>query len=1041
MTEFEKYFKSLQSQKISDITEHSHRPALQDLVESLAGAKIKVLHEPKREGKFGSPDFKITHTESIIGYIENKKIDENLNKILESPQIKKYQSLSDNILITNYIEWIWLREGKTQQRETLCFLNDIENKKAKLDSTKVSSVEKLIKSFFSQAPKEIADVKLLAEALAARARLLKDSLLDELKRQEIEPTKGRLYQLYETFKSYVFHELSVSEFSDAFSQNLVYGLFLAKLNADVKPINLNNAWDYIPSSFELIKELVDFLKELKRDEYRETKWIVEEVLTIMNNLDLRAIHESLSFSKRKKNTENYDPYIYLYEKFLAAYDKKLRQAKGVYYTPPQVVNFIVRAIDDILVNTFKIKEGLGDRDKVTVLDFATGTGTFLVEVLQQIFDKPPLGSGKKDLVVKEHILKNIFGFEYLIAPYTIAHLKLSQFLKDNGYNLGEKERLQIFLTNTLDPVNLQQRIPFLPALTEESKQAQKIKDKPILVITGNPPYSIHSKNNGDWIKGKIEDYKFIDGQKLKERNPKGLQDDYVKFIRFAQDKMDKVEEGIVGIITNHTFLFNPTFPGMRRSLMKTFNQMYFVNLHGNAKMKEKTPEGDKDENVFDIEQGVAISIMIKKNGLPQKVFYSDFYGSRKSKYESSLEETLKSIEWKVLTPNSPNYLFQPINEELKEKYNNYWGLLQIFNLSSSGIKTHRDHFAYAFEKNELKKRIADFKDDKISNDRISEKYLLKETPSFSLNKSRKQIKTLKNTDQFFQLTQYRPFDDRFLFFNEAIIDRPRKEIMLNIQEKNIAIISGRAGQVIGGPEWNLSFITDKISDVNLFYRGGAVLFPLYILRNGIEAIFFEQNKNEVREPKAHYGKEAKEFHREENFTKLFFEFRNENYNGTKPEAILAYIYAILHSPTYRSKYAEFLKMDFPRIPFTNDIKVFKELSELGAELIKVHLLETKIENSVGNFLGNGNNVIDEIRLEVEKRIGRLFINKTQYFDNVSKEIFEFNIGGYPVLHKYLSERKRMKLHFELDHLELMIKALDFTIKQMNKIDKQTKNWI
>lgn len=377
MSAFDKYFKTLQGHSLDSITEHSHRSALQQLLENLAGSKIKILHEPKREGKFGSPDFKITKAESIIGYVENKSVNENLDKVLKSDQIKKYQSLSDNILITNYAEWIWIKEGKVLKREILCYRTDIENKRAKLDEKKAEAVEKLIKSFLSQAPKQIGDAKVLAEALAVRAKLLKDFLLDELKHQETEHTEGRLFQLYETFKTYVFHELTISEFADAFSQNLVYGLFLAKLNADVKPVSLNNAWDYIPSTFELIKELVDFLKELKREEYRETRWIVEEVLTIMNNLDLKAIQESLSFSKRKKDGEKtYDPYIYLYEKFLAAYDKKLREAKGVYYTPPQVVNFIVRAIDDILINTFNIKDGLADRSKVTVLDFATGTGTF-----------------------------------------------------------------------------------------------------------------------------------------------------------------------------------------------------------------------------------------------------------------------------------------------------------------------------------------------------------------------------------------------------------------------------------------------------------------------------------------------------------------------------------------------------------------------------------------------------------------------------------------------------------------------------------------
>jgi len=380
MTDFEKYFTSLQAHTIADITEHSHRSNLQKLLEGLADPKIKVLHEPKREGAFGSPDFKITYTESIIGYVENKKIEENLDKTLKSNQIKKYQSLSDNILLTNYIDWIWIKEGAVLKRESLCYLTDIENKKAKLDNSKAEAVKNLIKSFLSQAPKQIADAKKLAVALAIRAKLLKDFLLDELKRQEIEHTEGRLYQLYETFKTHVFHELTVAEFSDAFAQNLIYGLFLAKLNADVNTVNLYNAKKYIPASFELIRELVNFLDELDNEEYHGTKWIVEEVLTIMNNLDLRAIQETLSFTKKHKDADNLmikDPYVYFYEDFLAAYDKKLREAKGVYYTPPPVVNFIVRAIDDILVNTFKIKDGLADRNS-DCAGFCYRNGNFFI---------------------------------------------------------------------------------------------------------------------------------------------------------------------------------------------------------------------------------------------------------------------------------------------------------------------------------------------------------------------------------------------------------------------------------------------------------------------------------------------------------------------------------------------------------------------------------------------------------------------------------------------------------------------------------------
>ena len=1028
MTNFEKYFKSLQLHKIDDITEHSHRPALKELMESLAFAKVKILHEPKREGKFGSPDFKLIHTESIIGYVENKKMEENLDKTIKSDQIKKYQSLSDNILLTNYIDWIWMKEGKIQQRETLCFLTDIENKRAKLDKTKVDAVEKLIKSFLSQAPKEIGDAKKLAEALAVRAKLLKDFLLDELKRQEVEHTEGRLYQLYETFKTFVFHELTVDEFSDAFAQNLVYGLFLAKLNADVHAVNLYNAKKYIPASFELIRELVNFLDELDNEEYRETRWIVEEVLTIMNNLDLKAIQDTLSFTKKRKDADNIiikDPYVYFYEDFLAAYDKKLRKAKGVYYTPPPVVNFIVRAIDDILIKTFKIKEGLADRNKVTVLDFATGTGTFLLETLQQIFDKLPKDSGKKDLIIKEHILKNLFGFEYLIAPYTIAHLKLSQFLKDNGYQLKDKERLQIFLSNTLEPLPSQIKIPLLPALTEESKQAQKIKDKPILVITGNPPYSGHSKNNGEWITKKIKDYYFVDGKPLGEKNPKWLQDDYVKFIRFAQDKMETVEEGVVGIITNHRFLTNPTFRGMRQSLMKTFDQLYFLDLHGSNKPKEFAPDGSKDENVFDIEQGVAISLFIKKKGLEKKIYHSDFWGTRIDKYKRSLEDELKTIKWNTIEASAPFYLFQPQNEELKLKYNKFYSLNDIFIKSSLGIFTHRDFFLVDTDSKVLNKRMHQFKKAESANE-IKTEFGLTDTRDWKIESA---LKTIRKNSISIQPYQYRPFDKRFICYNLEMFDRgcSRYELMQAfLKKKNvIAIISGRAGQnVTPHLDWNLITISNNLSDANVFSRGGATVFPIYISTTG------QIDDSSLLIP---------------NFKPEFLKSLKFKYSF---EELTGYIYSILHSSIYRKKYAEFLKIDFPRIPFTDDKNIFNQLAALGNELIKIHLLEQeavdllKEKYTYGELIGKGDYVVTKPIFLPENKTGRLYINKMQYFENIPVNVYEFYIGGYKVVENFIKHRKERELTFgEIDTIRHTAFAINFTMEQMDKINKITNSWI
>ena len=617
---FEKYLLALRKTPVDDKTEHTDRAALETLLQAVADEAetgIRVQHEPKRETDKGAPDFKVTKSGLILGYVENKGIDANLNKVLKSDQIKKYQSLSENIVLTDYLDFIWLNKYGDPQRERLCHATDLESKKFKLDEARVEAVAKLLQGFFSTPPEGIGRSKQLALALATRSRLLRDYLGEELVRQEREHKEGRLYGLYQIFHDQVFHELTIKEFADALAQMLAYGLFLARLNSDSEPVTLHNAREYIPGSFRLIRELVDFLTELEKKEYRDVRWVVEEVLSIVNNLDLTAIHADLSFRGRRAISRRVraadeeehrlferDPFIYFYEDYLRAYDKETSKSRGVYYTPPPIVNFIVRAIDDILKESFEILEGLADHQRVTVLDFACGTGTFLVEVFQRAFEN--IGgpeSGKADLLVRDHFLKNVFGFEYLIAPYTIAHLKLSQYLKDEKHPLTGSERLQVLLTNTLEPIEPQKNL-LLPAVTAEVQAAQKVKEQPILVITGNPPYSGHSKNKGTWIKAAIQAYKKVDGRDLGEKNPKWLQDDYVKFIRFAQMKMDAVNEGVVGIITNHSYLDNPTFRGMRQSLSTTFNQIYVVDLHGSTKPKELAPPDVENENVFDIQKGV-----------------------------------------------------------------------------------------------------------------------------------------------------------------------------------------------------------------------------------------------------------------------------------------------------------------------------------------------------------------------------------------------------------------------------------------------------
>ena len=710
-------------------------------------------------------------------------------------------------------------------------------------------------------------------------------------RQEREHKEGRLFGLYQIFRDQIFHELTLKEFADAFAQMLAYGLFLARLNSASQAITLHNAREYVPGSFRLIRELVDFLTELEKEEYRDVRWVVEEVLSIVNSLDLPAIHEDLSFRQRKAISRKLrasdedehrlferDPFIYFYEDYLRAYDRETSKSRGVYYTPPPIVNFIVRAVDDILKETLRYSHWSRRPHRVTVLDFACGTGTFLLEVFQRIFENiGGADAGQADLIVREHFLKNVFGFEYLIAPYTIAHLKLSQYLKDQNHPLKSEERLQVFLTNTVEPVEPQANF-LLPAISAEVEAAQRVKDRKILAIVGNPPYSGHSKNKGAWITAAIDGYKFTvetgndgreDKKPLGERNPKWLSDDYVKFIRFAQLKMDAVEEGVVGIITNHSWLDNPTFRGMRQSLMRSFEQIYVLDLHGSAKKKEHAPDGSKDENVFDIEQGVAISLFVKRSGLERGVWRGDLWGKRLEKYQATTDGTLKSVHWLMLDPVPPFYLFARQDAVLRDEYNKGLRLTEIFPINVLGFQTHRDAFAISFTKAEMKQKLKELADAEISDDELARRYGLKSNRDWSLPDARSAARSGKATPP--QLVAYRPFDEQWSEFSGLTMDYPRSELLDHVAGRaNLTLLAPRG---IGTQEWRHAFIADKPANdcvISNLSREANQVFPLWRFGSG-----------DVRQ---------------ENFSSDFRNFIDARYDHHyTPEEIFGYIYAVLHA--------------------------------------------------------------------------------------------------------------------------------------------------
>lgn len=1051
---FDDYIKALRATPLDQHTEHTGRTALETLLNTFArdaaAPGLNVQHEPLREAGKGAPDFKVTRQGRILGYVEVKQVGENLDRVLKSDQIKRYRTLSSNIILTDYLEWVWIDATGIRERATLAYQSDLEGRTVRLAPERVAAVTKLISGFFSVAPENLGRAHDLALALASRSRLLRDFLTTELIRQEKEHREGRLHALFDVFRAQVFHELSVREFADAFAQMLAYSLFLARLNApekkptrpgepDFELVTLGNVDELIPGSFRLIREMAEFLRQLRQPEYQEARWVVDEVLSIVNGLNLPAIREDLSFRQRRAKSRKTragseeehrlferDPFIYFYEDYLKAYDPAMRKGRGVYYTPPPIVNFIVRAVDDILKDSFNIRDGLADHGRVTVLDFAAGTGTFLLEVFQRVFDN--IGgpeSGRAGPIVREHLTKNVFGFEYLLAPYTIAHLKLSQYLRDKGHPLAEGERLQVFLTNTLEPVHDgPPTLSFVPALAEEAKEADRIKSKPVLVITGNPPYSGHSKNKGAWITASIAAYREGFPELSKPAQGKWLQDDYVKFIRFAQMKMEEAEEGVVGIITNHSWLDNPTFKGMRKSLMGTFDQIYLLDLHGNSKKKERAPDGGKDENVFDIEQGVAISLFVKRPGIERGVWHADLWGGRQSKYEFASASTKEGVAWSVLQPAAPDWLFRPEDAELASQYRELWAIPAIFASlgdPAPGMVTTQDEFAISFSAAEALGKVSQLVGTKSEHD-ARRLFRLCSQDQWNYERAKAALAELDLTTRTVPLT-YRPFDSRWTIWDKNVAVHRRERVMKHMLRPNLALLTARSNK---SPRADHFFISELPSETKAAESTiQSYSFPLYL---------YEDRGSPPSESL------APDF-------RAFLDARLDHHYS--PEEILGYMYAVLHAPAYRARYAEFLRGGFPRVPFPETREAFDALSGLGSELIDAHLLRPSprptgwsnraagfaaSKRKLADYHGKGSNEVEAVRY-LTADDGGVQINPAQSFGPLPQDIWEFRIGGYQVLDKYLKSRKGRTLTLdEINHIAATADSLAFTIEQMARID-------
>jgi predicted helicase len=703
---------------------------------------------------------------------------------------------------------------------------------------------------------------------------------------------------------------------------------------------------------------------------------------------------------------------------------------------------MVRSVHQMLKEDFGKPLGLAD-SSVTVLDPAAGTLTFIAEAFKIAVNeyKMKYGAGGVKNLIRDHLLKHFYAFELMMAPYAIGHLKMGFILDELGYTLSDEERFKLYLTNTLEMDDLEQtELPGMASLSEESKAAGKIKkDEPVLVILGNPPYSGISSNKGDWILEKIEDYKYVDGEHFGEKKH-WLQDDYVKFIRFAQHKIDQNGQGIVAYITNHSYLDNPTFRGMRQSLMESFDEIHVLDLHGNSLKKETAPDGTKDENVFDIRTGVAVNFSVKKEGTDKKVFRDDRYSLRSFKYGWLEDNSKGTSNWKQLNPQSPFYFFKEQDYNLRDKFNKYISLPNLFPANSVGIVTARDKFVIDFEEQSIRTRIQDFVNLKTPDNYIEETYGLKDTSSFTLSDSRVALSKENNWKKFITEILYRPFDKRKIFYNDYLVERSLKEVMQHmISGKNLGICVGRQWGVIGSETYDVVLATDTIIDFNMYRRGGELLFPLYLYSKAEE----ENSNKKGGGTMMMVFEEGEDYEeRRANINKKFYNLLETTYgNRPTPEQILFYTYAVLYAPAYRQTYAEFLKSDFPRVAFTKNYELFSELADLGEELTNLHLMKSeKLHNPIAKFQGEGNNVLGK-----SKKVGRnykpeeerVYINDDmQYFEGIPEEVWEYQIGGYQVLDKWLYDRRERKLsNEEIQHYCQVVTALSLTIELQKEIDE------
>jgi len=1021
-------------------TEHSYRSAFEALFSALG---VTALNEPKRV-KCGAPDFIISDGEIVIGHVEAKDLHIGIRSMKDSnkDQQQRYKAALPNLIYTNGLDWDFYRNGDLTASVTIAdFLMGVIPKPDQYEA-----LENLLRDFIAQKPQTITSPRDLAERMAGKANLIKDVLRKTL--ADDEALQGELMAQFQAFKENLIHDITPEDFADIYAETIAYGMFAARLHdTTLDTFSRQEALELLPKSNPFLRSLFSYVAGYDLDD--RIVWIIDDLARVFQACDVAKIMEGFG-----KLTGQNDPFLHFYETFLAAYNPSKRKARGVWYTPEPVVNFIVRAVDEVLQTEFGLPDGLADTSKVTldwdtgqtdkkgkavtikkevhrvqILDPATGTGTFLAEVIKQIAPKiQGVAPGMWSSYIEADLIPRLHGFELLMASYAMCHMKIDMILTEMGYKpTGNPPRLSVFLTNSLEegePAN--QTLPFTQWLSREAKGANTIKrDMPIMCVIGNPPYSGISHNMGGWITNLIEDYKYVDGVHFGERKH-WLHDDYVKFIRLSESLIEKNGEGILGFITNHGYLDNPTFRGMRWHLLNTFDKIHVLDLHGNAKKKEVTPEGKPDKNVFDIQQGVAIIIAVKtgqkKKGLAE-VWHGDLWGTREAKYTDLEVGRIGKPVTERIDCTAPQYAFTQHTGETIESYNAGFQLTDLFSEGSMGVQSSRDGLAIAYTRQDLEARLRAFCDPQSSDEDIRRrffpkkkvgKYLQGDSRGWSVSEARKKISVDEKPELVVPIN-YRPFDLRYTYFSKDLLDWPREKTMVQfLHQENLAILFPR--QLANTP-YNHALVTNAISEMcvisNRTKEQNAV-YPLYLYPD-------EQDLDQTR--RVNFDRKL---------YKRLQEMAAHPDKGNPDEmAVFDYIYGVLHCPAYRETYAEFLKIDFPRIPWPTSPDEFWDVSAKGTELRKLHLMDpAAIGQTPFPFTGDGDNVVDKPRFED----GRVWINDTQYFDSAPEISWGFYIGGYQPAQKWLKDRKGRELGIEdVRHYQRILKILAETDRIMGTI--------